>query len=93
VLPKSKTFNQWPLLTNNTAHVTLVTRNLILDHSSSDRFQYNYLGKLAPLDIWGILRGQEPQNALVKQSFNFGAFQEQTKANQAKNRAVCIDFY
>lgn len=54
------------------ARVSEATRNLALDHGSSVPFQRNYLGRAIPLDLWGIMRGQNPQHALVKQSCTVG---------------------
>ncbi|KAK3687910.1 C2H2 finger domain protein [Podospora appendiculata] len=47
-------------------------RNLALDHANSVPFQKHYLGCRICADPWGILRGQEPQQALIKQSCGIG---------------------
>ncbi|CAJ2505605.1 Uu.00g129990.m01.CDS01 [Anthostomella pinea] len=47
-------------------------RNLTLDHANSIPFQKHYLGRAVCADLWGILRGQKPQQALLKQSCSIG---------------------
>ncbi|KAH7012484.1 C2H2 finger domain protein [Microdochium trichocladiopsis] len=47
-------------------------RNLALDHNSSVPFQKHYLGRQLRLDTWAIIRGQEPQQALLKQACSIG---------------------
>ncbi|RWA03585.1 hypothetical protein EKO27_g11521 [Xylaria grammica] len=47
-------------------------RNLTLDHADSGPFRRHYLGRQVGADVWGIIRGQEPQQALVKQSNSLG---------------------
>lgn len=47
-------------------------RNLALDHANSNPFQGHYLGRDIAADLWGILRGQRPQQALIKQSCSIG---------------------
>ncbi|KAH0419558.1 hypothetical protein CcaCcLH18_14355 [Colletotrichum camelliae] len=47
-------------------------RNLAMGHGSSDPFQRHYLGRNISADLWGILRGQRPQQALMKQSCSIG---------------------
>ena len=43
-------------------------RNLAMGHANSNPFQRHYLGRQLCADFWGILRGQKPQQALVKQA-------------------------
>ncbi|KAE9566472.1 hypothetical protein CGMCC3_g17382 [Colletotrichum fructicola] len=47
-------------------------RNLAMGHSNSDPFQKHYLGRNISADLWGIIRGQKPQQALMKQSCSIG---------------------
>ncbi|KAH8652841.1 C2H2 finger domain protein [Ilyonectria robusta] len=47
-------------------------RNLALDHNSSVPFQKHYLGRQLRLDTWAIIRGQRPQQALLKQACSIG---------------------
>ncbi|KAI9148655.1 C2H2 finger domain-containing protein [Paramyrothecium foliicola] len=47
-------------------------RNLALDHANSTPFQKHYLGRQVCADTWGVLRGQKPQQALLKQSCSLG---------------------
>ncbi|KAH6953926.1 hypothetical protein BKA56DRAFT_681701 [Ilyonectria sp. MPI-CAGE-AT-0026] len=47
-------------------------RNLALDHDSSVPFQKHYLGRQLRLDTWAIIRGQRPQQALLKQACSVG---------------------
>ncbi|KAF5520978.1 hypothetical protein CGCA056_v007802 [Colletotrichum aenigma] len=52
--------------------VSEALRNLAMGHSNSDPFQKHYLGRNISADLWGILRGQKPQQALMKQSCSIG---------------------
>ncbi|KAJ0329333.1 hypothetical protein COL922a_012866 [Colletotrichum nupharicola] len=52
--------------------VSEALRNLAMGHGSSDPFQRHYLGRNISADLWGILRGQRPQQALMKQSCSIG---------------------
>ncbi|CAJ2505567.1 Uu.00g129610.m01.CDS01 [Anthostomella pinea] len=52
--------------------VSEALRNLALDHANSIPFQKHYLGRAVCADLWGILRGQKPQQALLKQSCSIG---------------------
>ncbi|KAH9903876.1 C2H2 finger domain protein [Xylariomycetidae sp. FL2044] len=52
--------------------VSEALRNLTLDHANSTPFQKHYLGRAVCADLWGILRGQKPQQALLKQSCSIG---------------------
>ncbi|KAK7229589.1 hypothetical protein V2G26_001759 [Clonostachys chloroleuca] len=47
-------------------------RNLALDHANSVPFQRHYLGREVNADTWAILRGQKPQQALIKQACSVG---------------------
>ncbi|KAH6976779.1 hypothetical protein EDB80DRAFT_692446 [Ilyonectria destructans] len=47
-------------------------RNLALDHANSVPFQKHYLGREVCADTWGILRGQKPQQALIRQACSVG---------------------
>lgn len=50
------------------ADVSEVLRNLVMDHTNSDPFRRNYLGREICADLWGIIRGQRPQQALAEQA-------------------------
>ncbi|KAK1637329.1 hypothetical protein BDP81DRAFT_460869 [Colletotrichum phormii] len=52
--------------------VSEALRNLALGHGNSDPFQRHYLGRNILADLWGVLRGQKPQQALKKQSCSIG---------------------
>ncbi|KAF4480421.1 hypothetical protein CGGC5_v011005 [Colletotrichum fructicola Nara gc5] len=52
--------------------VSEALRNLAMGHGNSDPFQRHYLGRNISADLWGILRGQKPQQALLKQSCSIG---------------------
>ncbi|KAI3532108.1 C2H2 finger domain-containing protein [Colletotrichum abscissum] len=52
--------------------VSEALRNLALGHGNSDPFQRHYLGRNISADLWGVLRGQKPQQALIKQSCSIG---------------------
>lgn len=60
------------VLTSCTAYASDAIRNLALDHDSSDPFQKHYLGRQLRLDTWAIIRGQKPQQALLKQACSIG---------------------
>lgn len=47
-------------------------RNLALGHANSGPFQRHYLGREIAADTWAILRGQKPQQALMKQACSVG---------------------
>ncbi|CAJ2507922.1 Uu.00g091080.m01.CDS01 [Anthostomella pinea] len=46
--------------------------NLTLDHTNSTPFQKHYLSHAVCADLWEILCGQKPQQALLKQSCSVG---------------------
>ncbi|KAK1973843.1 hypothetical protein LZ30DRAFT_787473 [Colletotrichum cereale] len=48
--------------------VSEALRNLVLGHASSHPFRHHYLGREIGADLRGILRGQNSQQALIKQS-------------------------
>ncbi|KAK1837702.1 C2H2 finger domain-containing protein [Colletotrichum chrysophilum] len=52
--------------------VSEALRNLAMGHGNSDPFQRHYLGRNISADLWGILRGQKPQQALMKQACSIG---------------------
>ncbi len=52
--------------------VSDATRNLLLDHANSNPFQKHYLGRQIAIDALAIVRGLEPQNALVEMSCSIG---------------------
>ncbi|KAG7073817.1 C2H2 finger domain-containing protein [Colletotrichum scovillei] len=52
--------------------VSEALRNLAMGHGNSDPFQRHYLGRNISADLWGIVRGQKPQQALLKQSCSVG---------------------
>ncbi len=52
--------------------VSDATRNLLLDHANSNPFQKHYLGRQIAIDPLAIVRGLEPQNALVEMSCSIG---------------------
>lgn len=54
------------------AYASDAIRNLALDHDSSVPFQKHYLGRQLRLDTWAIIRGQRPQQALLKQACSIG---------------------
>ncbi|GKT88557.1 C2H2 finger domain protein [Colletotrichum tofieldiae] len=54
------------------ADVSGALRNLVLAHASSETFRRHYLGREIGADLWGILRCQKPQQALIKQSGSVG---------------------
>lgn len=43
-----------------------------MDHANSTPFRKNYLGRNIGVDLWGIIRGQRPQQAIIKQSCSIG---------------------
>ena len=47
-------------------------RNLALGHANSGPFQRHYLGRQVAADTWAILRGEKPQQALMKQACSVG---------------------
>ncbi|KAI8164754.1 hypothetical protein K4K50_011431 [Colletotrichum sp. SAR 10_71] len=49
-------------------NVSAALRNLVMGHANSDPFRKHYLGRHVRVDLWGILRGQKPQHAIVKQA-------------------------
>ncbi|KAJ5015542.1 hypothetical protein K4K57_012998 [Colletotrichum sp. SAR 10_99] len=53
-------------------NVSAALRNLVMGHANSDPFRKHYLGRHVRVDLWGILRGQKPQQALVKQACSIG---------------------
>ncbi|KAL2278242.1 hypothetical protein FJTKL_14652 [Diaporthe vaccinii] len=53
-------------------NVSDALRNLALGWGNSAPFQRNYLGRNISADLWGILRGQKPQQALMQQSCSIG---------------------
>ncbi|KAK1658505.1 C2H2 finger domain-containing protein [Colletotrichum godetiae] len=57
---------------DQSADVSEALRNLVLGHASSEPFRHHYLGREIGADLWGILRGQKPQQALIKQSGSIG---------------------
>ncbi|KAK6222509.1 putative C2H2 finger domain-containing protein [Colletotrichum tabaci] len=57
---------------DQSANVSEALRNLVLGHASSEPFRHHYLGREIGADLWGILRGQNPQQALIKQSGSIG---------------------
>lgn len=52
--------------------VSEALRNLAMGHATSTPFRQHYLGREIGVDLWGILRGQSPQQALLKQSGSIG---------------------
>ncbi|KAK1488065.1 C2H2 finger domain-containing protein, partial [Colletotrichum tamarilloi] len=52
--------------------VSEALRDLAMGHSNSDPFQRHYLGHNISADLWGIVCGQKPQQALLKQSCSVG---------------------
>ncbi|KAI0837724.1 C2H2 finger domain protein [Hypoxylon sp. FL0890] len=52
--------------------VSEALRNLAMDHTNSTPFRKNYLGRNIGVDLWGIIRGQKPQQAIIKQSCSIG---------------------
>ncbi|KAK2762534.1 C2H2 finger domain-containing protein [Colletotrichum kahawae] len=60
------------MLTRNAVDVSEALWNLALGHGNSDPFQRHYLGRNISADLWGVLRGQKPQQALMKQSCSIG---------------------
>ncbi|KAL4404021.1 C2H2 finger domain-containing protein [Colletotrichum abscissum] len=52
--------------------VSEALRNLAMGHGNSDPFQRHYLGRNISAGLWGIVRGQKPQQALLKQSCSIG---------------------
>lgn len=60
------------MLTLFAVDVSEALRNLAMGHGNSDPFQRHYLGRNISADLWGILRGQKPQQALLKQSCSIG---------------------
>ncbi|KAH8654664.1 hypothetical protein BGZ61DRAFT_524198 [Ilyonectria robusta] len=65
-------------------------RNLALDHDSSVPFQKHYLGRQLRLDTWAIIRGQRPQQALLKQACSIGHANSKRTADRFDGRASCI---
>ncbi|KAK1973628.1 C2H2 finger domain-containing protein [Colletotrichum cereale] len=57
---------------DQSADVSEALRNLVLGHASSHPFRHHYLGREIGADLRGILRGQNPQQALIKQSGSIG---------------------
>ncbi|CCF41454.1 C2H2 finger domain-containing protein [Colletotrichum higginsianum] len=57
---------------DQSADVSEALRNLVMGHASSEPFRHHYLGREIGADLWGILRGQKPQQALIKQSGSIG---------------------
>ena len=54
------------------ANVSDSLRNLALDHADSRPFQRNYLGREICADTWAVVRGQKPQQALIRQACSVG---------------------
>ncbi|KAK1975244.1 C2H2 finger domain-containing protein [Colletotrichum cereale] len=57
---------------NQSANVSEALQNLVLGHASSEPFRHHYLGREIGADLWGILCGQNLQQALIKQSGSIG---------------------
>ncbi|KAK2035837.1 C2H2 finger domain-containing protein [Colletotrichum somersetense] len=57
---------------DQSADVSEALRNLVMGHASSEPFRHHYLGREIGADLWGILRGQRPQQAMIKQSGSIG---------------------
>ncbi|KAF7557219.1 hypothetical protein G7046_g6080 [Stylonectria norvegica] len=53
-------------------HISDALRDLTIDHTNSYPFQKHYLGRDISADLWGILCGQTPQKALLKQARGIG---------------------
>lgn len=83
---------EWEVFANSLeAHVSDATRNLALDHASPAPFQRNYLGRAIPLDLWGIMRCQNPQHALMKQSCTTGhSISKRRPVNLTTKQAVSV---
>lgn len=47
-------------------------RNVSLDHKSSNTYQKHYLTREIAADTWAIIRGQQPQKALIQQAGSVG---------------------
>lgn len=47
-------------------------RNLAFGHANSVPFRNHYLGREVGADTWAIIRGQKPQQALIKQACSVG---------------------
>jgi hypothetical protein len=61
------------IITNDSiGDVSDATRNLMLDHVNSNPFQRHYLGRQIAVDPYALIRGLEPQNALVQKSCSIG---------------------
>ncbi|KND85610.1 hypothetical protein TOPH_09291, partial [Tolypocladium ophioglossoides CBS 100239] len=57
---------------DRSADISESLRNLALDHANSNPFQKHYLGREVCADTWAILRGQKPQQALIRQACSTG---------------------
>ncbi|KAK3318207.1 C2H2 finger domain protein [Apodospora peruviana] len=57
---------------DRSGNVNDATRNLMLDHANSNPFQKHYLGRQLAFDPYALIRGLEPQNALVQKSSSIG---------------------
>ncbi|KXX77138.1 hypothetical protein MMYC01_207556 [Madurella mycetomatis] len=57
---------------DRSSNVSDATRNLMLDHANSNPFQRHYLGRQLAVDPYALIRGLEPQNALVQKSCSIG---------------------
>ncbi|KAH7141593.1 hypothetical protein B0J13DRAFT_623950 [Dactylonectria estremocensis] len=66
-----KTFTE-DILKIERSDISKSLRNLALDHANSVPFQKHYLGREVCADTWGILRGQKPQQALIRQACSIG---------------------
>jgi hypothetical protein len=60
------------LLTSDVVYVSEALRNLALDHANSVPFQKHYLGREICVDGMAIVRGEKPQQALIKQACSIG---------------------
>ncbi|OHE90399.1 C2H2 finger domain-containing protein [Colletotrichum orchidophilum] len=57
---------------DQSVEVSEALRNLALGHGNSDPFQRHFLGRNISADLWGVLWGHKPPQALMKQSCSIG---------------------
>lgn len=63
-----------------------------MDHANSISFQKHYLGREIAADLWGILRGQKPQQALIQQSCSIGhSISQRRPADLTAEQALSVN--
>lgn len=65
----------------------------MLDHANSNPFQRHYLGRQIAADPYALIRGLEPQNALVQKSCSIGhSISKRRPVNLTPEQAASVNF-